>query len=217
MKQVTSEKFSALRQEGHEELYVYEIRGLDFIFRPLTYSEFTIGNELEKHVATDVVNEIIDEMAVLYSEMPIREWLDSDNTRPTDPDKLAQVILDASGFNDAEVFLEKLDKARDSANEVNSLVTICICKAFPSISPQSIAKMTLEEQLRYFALSEELNGSKIDMHTLLGSEESNTERPPASPSLPVPEGMETTDTSFLLDENAPGLHIPDLNDINGIK
>ncbi len=203
MKEKTLEHFIALKKLGHKELYMYAIGGLDFIFRPLTYSEFDSITQLEQHIDSIEVNEAINSIAVLYSEIDMEDWLDRCSV--TAPDNLAEAILRASGFDSQETFLEKLDKAREASGEVNSLLIIVICKAFPSMTPADISSMTLEDQLMHFALAEEIVENKIDLRALLNGESPNSN---SAPELPIPPGMETTDMASLLSPNAPGLQVP---------
>ena len=179
MKQDTLHKLIELKSSTNREIYLIEIKGLELLFRPLTFEEYQTTVVLENYIEGPDLNDIILEIAVLHPDnLP--------NKLPAGTaDHLAEAILKASGFEDKDKFIEGLKSARQDADELQAIIEIYICNAYHTISPQDVRNMTLTEQLEYFAKAEEVIGKPLDLEALF---------PPEGHKLlpDVPPGMEST-------------------------
>ena len=189
MKQQTLTNYVALKAEGQKTIYFAECGGLDFLFRPLTYNEYKLILELEEVLNGAHINDAMLRFCMLYSEIPLEPWLNEADAIL--PDKLAEAVLKASGFQDNNQFLSILAEEREAAGQVESLMQIYICTAFRSIRPEEFGGMTLEEQLHLFAMAEAALGKPIPIEKIMaGEEEGSSER---GPSIPITPGMESTE------------------------
>lgn len=194
MKDATAQTYVALRAQGTKAIYHVELEGLDFLFRPLSFSEYQLVLDLEKRLTGPVINDTIVRIAVLHCELgSLEEWLDK--CQPSSPDQLAQVIVNESGFQDKERFLQVLARERKAANEFQSVIQMYISMAF-SMKPSEIDDLNMEEQMRLFAMAEQMLGQPVDVNNLFQrpQEEMPTAEPTmAPPHIPVPEGMTSID------------------------
>jgi hypothetical protein len=190
----TIEALIELKTEGHRSIYFLDVRGLEILFRPLTFSEYDTVMDIETYLDAVSVNDAILRMAVLYSNAPkgIAEWIKTCK-RAFDIDHIAQKILDVSGYQNRDKFIQLLAEKRKKAQEVQSLIEIYICTAFKTISSKDILNMTLEEQLEYFAKAEEALGKPVDFNAIFN--------PPAKkgrmPNIPRREGMQSSTDDLL--------------------
>jgi hypothetical protein len=190
----TIEALIELKTEGHRSIYFLDVRGLEILFRPLTFSEYDTVMDIETYLDAVSVNDAILRMAVLYSNAPkgIAEWIKTCK-RAFDIDHIAQKILDVSGYQNRDKFIQLLAEKRKKAQEVQSLIEIYICTAFKTISSKDILNMTLEEQLEYFAKAEEALGKPVDFNAIFN--------PPTKkgrmPNIPRREGMQSSTDDLL--------------------
>lgn len=190
----TIEALIELKTEGHRSIYFLEVKGLEILFRPLTFSEYDTVIDIETYLDAVSVNDAILRMAVLYSNAPkgIADWV-KNCKRAFYVDHIAQKILDVSGYQNKDRFVELLAEKRKKAQEVQSLIEIYICTAFKTISSKDISNMTLEEQLEYFAKAEEALGKPVDFNAIFN--------PPVKkgrmPNIPRREGMQSSTDDLL--------------------
>jgi hypothetical protein len=191
MKESTAKVFASLKLQGHTELFDTDIRGLEFIFRPLTFAEYTRVLECEEYMAGLDLNDHILRIAVLYVEgfENVDGWLE--RARAIEPDQLAEQILLESGFGDKKRFLKTVEECREEVAQIETMMQLFICAAFRAITPMDVKNMTLREQLSLCTKAEEILGKKIDFTAALGEK-----RPHADQSIPIPEGYESTDPSL---------------------
>ena len=183
MKLETATAYTRLRSSGKNELYFVEVEGRDFLFRPLTYSEYELVCDLEKYLEGPYINDTILRMCILYTDFQggLHEYIEKGKCMSID--KLAQVILDCSGFQNQEHFVILVHKARQSTLELDSIMQMYSCAIF-KISPEEYNNMTLEEQIKYFTMAEQIAGQHIDLEGILGT---------SSEGPPVPNGMSSID------------------------
>lgn len=205
MKEETLDAFLELRLNGHREIFLTEYEGLEFIYRPLVFSEYEGVLALEEQgVDAPSINDTILKRCVLHPEGGVVEkWLD--RAKAATPDLFAQEILDKSSFDDNIKMLDCLEKARASANNIPSFLEVVICSVYRALTPTEVNRMTLKEQLELFAKAETMFNPQVDIAEII---KSDSEVPQGKPNIPVPEGMETTD---LLSPELAG--IPDLGNI----
>lgn len=186
MKESTLRQFVSLKAQGHKSIFHIAIEGRDFLVRPLTFSEYRLVLDLESTLAGPVINDTIVRMATLHiEEYDIDDWLD--DCMPASPDKLAEVIIKNSGFQNEEVFMDLLIKKREEAQEFQSIIQMYICSAF-KVAPDDVFNMTMEEQLDLFAKAEYILGKPVNIEEMMGKKQ---EDPRARKEVPAPEGMES--------------------------
>lgn len=181
-----------LKADGYKSLYYQSTKGLEVIFRPLTFDEYETIMDLERYLDPAAINNTIVKMAVVFSTAGI-QWVDNWK-RAFDIDHIAQAILDISGFQNKARFFELMDEKRKLAKQVQSLMEIYICTAFKAISPLQLKDMTLEQQIELVAKAEEALGKPIPFDVIMKSDKND---------YPVPEGMETTDPMLSADAANP--------------
>jgi hypothetical protein len=191
MIQETLDRFIELKAEEIRDIHFVEFEGLEFLFRPLKFDEYRVVNELEKFIDGANVNDTLLRMTVYHCtyEDGLEGWLQ--DGKAGYPDHLAQVVLNISGFQDPELFVQKVEEKRTLATQVQSVLEIYICSAFHSITPREVSNMTLDEQLELFAKAEQAIGKPVDFNEIFGikdGEEGNAQEP----KVPIPPGHETT-------------------------
>jgi hypothetical protein len=190
MKTETAKAFVALRADGHRELYFSQIGGRDVVFRPLTFDEYNLVCDLERHMDGPFINDTIIRLCILYTD-----WDDGiegliDCSKGLVPDKLAELILRRSKFQDENAFIKLVHEKRMAAYELDSVMQTYVCSVF-KVSPAEYEKYTLEEQVRLFAMAEVVIGNQVNVEDILSGD---TETRGIGP--PVPEGMMSS-TDFL--------------------
>lgn len=190
MNQNTIQKIVELKASGHKSIYFLEVRGLEVIFRPLTFDEYTTVKGLEGYLDGAAVNDAIVMMCALYcSEGPVDSYV-ANCKNAFDIDHIAQFILDVSGFENQETFLGILREKRVLAHQLQSLIEIYICSAFKAISPLDLKHMNLEELIELLAKAEEAMNKPIDFDAIFGV---LTEKEMKLRQMPTPQGMNSTE------------------------
>ncbi|RMG69780.1 MAG: hypothetical protein D6710_08315 [Nitrospirae bacterium] len=185
-----AKRYIDLKARGYKELYYVSVGGWDIIFQPLTLNEYNLILELERHMDPVLINDMVVRLAVLEilkdkDDASMDTFLDI--SPAIIPDKVAQAIIDASGFQSNEKIYKELVESRERAGSLESIMVTYICSVFGGLKPDDVLDMTLHEQMDLFAKAELALGNKIDERALLGQEAQNR------PDIPVPPGMETTD------------------------
>lgn len=184
----TQEAYLFHKGRGQREIYLVTIEGLDFLFRPLVYSEHIASLDLEKTLPAHDVNEWLCRKAIMY---PDDEAVDLffDNAKPGHIDIFADQIIKASGFSDEAMFVKTLEEKRTAFMEkIDNLLMAQICAAMPSMSPDIIREKSFDEMLDLVVLAESILGNQLDLQKIMQGEEK-----PARPHFPVPPGMESTE------------------------
>jgi transcriptional regulator with XRE-family HTH domain len=193
-----------LKADGYKSIYYVKTKGLELIFRPLTFDEYETLMGLESYIDEAAINDCILDIAVLFCTKG-SNWIKS-YSRAFEIDHIAQKILDVSGFRNKQTFYRLLKEKRALAKEVQSLIEIYICTAFKAISPLELKNMSLEEQVELLAKAEEALGKPIDFHKILEGDDDPRER-----AYPTPKGMESS--KEFLDESVADK--VDWNKLNG--
>ena len=197
MNQETLDKFLQLKADGQRTLFFADIEGLEFLFKPLTLEEYNAVVELEKFLSGAVINDTLLRISVLYCGLHggLEEWLESG--KGGHPDHLSQAILEVSGFQSQEQFMKILEEKRYLATQVQSIMEMYICSAFPSLRPSDIELMTLEEQLDLFAKAEKAIGKEVDFNDAVSSDKKSALNDPRQ-DYAVPEGYQSTEHDAML-------------------
>jgi hypothetical protein len=133
--------YTDLKLAGHKELYALELGGLFFLFRPLTYTEHNIVNDLDSKLDSSTLSDTINRIAVLHWPIPMEEW--EETCMPAHPDTLANAIQKKSGYDNAGAFVKTIDEAREALSQVANLIILYICSAFKGLLPKDVEDMTL--------------------------------------------------------------------------
>ena len=92
-----------------------------------------------------------------------------------------------------------LTEKRQLATQVQSIMEMYICTAFPSLRPSDIELMTMEEQLDLFAKAEKAIGKEVDFDEAIGPGKEGEPYDPRQ-DYSTPEGHQSTDV--MLDPQA---------------
>lgn len=184
MKQETQESYLFYKGRGQKEIYLVTIEGLDFLFRPLVYSEHTTSIELEKILPAHDVNEWLCRQVILYPHTEIQDTF-FNSCKPGRIDVFADQIIKVSGFSDENGFINTLhEKRKDFMESIDNLLMAQICTAMPSMNPDVIRGKTFDEMLDLVVLAESILGNQLDLEKIMKGEQQE--------GYPVPEGMEST-------------------------
>jgi len=210
MNQETLDKFLQLKADGQRTLFFANIEGLEFLFKPLTLEEYNAVVELEKFLSGAVINDTLLRISVLYCGTlgGLEQWLETG--KGGHPDHLSQAILEVSGFQSQEQFMKILEEKRYLATQIQSIMEMYICSAFPSLKPSDIELMTLEEQLDLFAKAEKAIGKEVDFSEAIPSGQESAPKDPRQ-RYAVPEGHQSTEADALLSSETAD--IPNWNKI----
>lgn len=188
MKPETQEAYLFYKGRGQREIYLVTIEGLDFLFRPLVYSEHIASLDLEKALPAHDVNEWLCRKAILHPVEPLVDLFFKD-CKPGHVDVFADQIIKVSGFSDEAMFVKTLGEKRENfMKKIDNLLMAQICAAMPSMTPDMIKEKTFDEMLDLVVLAESILGNQLDLQKIMGGEEE-----PARPHFPVPPGMESTE------------------------
>lgn len=192
MNQNTIQKIVELKASGHKSIYFLNVRGLEFIFRPLTFDEYTTIKDLEGYLDGAAVNDTICIMCLVYcSDQAPGEYV-SNCKHAFDVDHIAQHILNMSGFDSQDMFMAILTEKRKEASQLRSLLEIYICSAFHTLSPVDLKRMTLEELLELFAKAEEALNRPVDFNAIfrgLTEKEEKLRHVPVDPNMMSTEDL----------------------------
>jgi len=190
----TIEALIELKTKGHRSIYFLDVRGLEILFRPLTFSEYDIVMDLETYLDGASINDAILRMTVLFISTGENafDWV-SNCKNAFYIDHIAQKILDISGYQSKEKFFEILKAKRAKAQELQSLIEIYICTAFKTVSTQDVANMNLEQQLEYFAKAEEALGKPVDFNAIFNPKPQKGKKL----NFPRPQGMQSSTDDLL--------------------
>lgn len=200
MKQQTLNRLILLKAEGQKVIYYINVKGLDVLFRPLTFEENNVILDLEEHVDGATINDTIVRMTTLYFEEDLETWLATCNGFL--PDHFAEKVLRVSGFNSSDALLKTINEKREEASQLESLIECYICAAFHTLTPDLCKQMTLDEQLSLLSKAETIIGKKIDFDKVLNAD-------PRDAAYPKQPGMESTN-DLLDNKNADKVNWDDL-------
>lgn len=185
MKSTIITALAQLKLAGHKEIYYIEAGGQDFLCRPLTFCEYNAVIDLEQVMSTPALNDDIIRLCTLYFSGDIEDWLDW--APGFIPDKVAQVIIDVSGFHSPDHFIRLVKQKRQEVDQLNIAIQQYICQVFHSFKPEDIENMTMEQQVSLLVRAEQIIGTPLNVDGISNDEE----RAPGH-RLPVPPGFETT-------------------------
>lgn len=156
-------------KKDHDVLYVVELQNdtgeVYAIFRPMRKEEVRYLEEnAPYHDEWWMEGWIIGHTLVWPDPHVLDEWLAGT------VESLGDSIIEASGWSSVEATVEGIHLARQEATSLDSAILAFICKAFPSIHPRDLQKMTLLETQIMLARAEMILGQPLDLQMFLDPE-----------------------------------------------
>lgn len=140
-------------KEKYGNLYSVTVKGVDLIFRELTFSEYKKINYLDQDKSSTYadVEDYIIENAIVYPEN-----FDINKIPPGNVSILSEEILDISGFHSAKIAKNIMEMKRLESNEVKNLMKAFVLATIQSYSPEDLEDMTFSQLAERVALSEKI-------------------------------------------------------------
>lgn len=142
-----------LLKQKYGNLYAVNVKGIDVVFRELTFKEYNkilYLREIDNFSSADVEDYII-EYTIVYPED-----FDLNKIPPGIVSALAENVLDISGITSAKLAKRILDEKRIEANEVKNLMKAFVLATISSYTPDELEAMTFSELAEKVALSEKI-------------------------------------------------------------
>jgi len=135
------------------KLYSVSIKGIDFIFRELTFKEY---NGILYHQEYDSLSSADIEDLIISCAVVEPENFDISKIPAGTVSILAQEILDLSGFFTPKIAKSILDQKRIESNDVKNLMKAFVLATITSYSPEDLENMTFSQLAEKVALSERI-------------------------------------------------------------
>jgi len=135
------------------KLYSVSIKGIDFIFRELTFKEY---NGILYHQEYDSLSSADIEDLIISCAVVEPENFDISKIPAGTVSILAQEILDLSGFFTPKIAKSILDQKRIESNDVKNLMKAFVLATITSYTPEDLEDMTFSELAQHVALSEKI-------------------------------------------------------------
>lgn len=123
------------------------------LFRELTFSEFDEISEFQKN--GDSSNADIEDLIIKYAVIYPQDF-DSDKYPAGLVSSLAEEVLEESGFSSARKAKHIVQKKREEANEVRSLMKAFVLATMPTYKPSDLDDMTFSKLAEHVALAEKI-------------------------------------------------------------
>jgi len=144
-------------------IFTIDIKGQTVVFRELTFAEFDYIALLQESLDGSMVDseDKIIEIAVVYPEN-----FDINRLQAGIVSSLAQEILDASGFSNPKTAKAILDKKRNEAMQVRSLMKAFVLATISTYKPEDLDEMTYSQLAEKVALAERIIEITQNMHAI---------------------------------------------------
>lgn len=154
-------------KQKHGPLFATSIKGIDLLFRELTFKEFDNIIKIQDggHFSSADAEDKILETTLVYPDLQILNRIPAGAIS-----SLAQEILDASGFSSARTAKRILEEKRAVAGEVRTLMKAFVLATIHSYSPEDLDNMTFSELAEKVALAEKIIEVTQTMNGLQSSE-----------------------------------------------
>ena len=161
----------------HKEIFLIDLSGQpgesritsNLLIRPLTRQEF-LFTQSDVELGCDPTETILKD-GIIWPEI---DWDDDSHPIFDLPymcfEKLAECIIDVSGFSSNESIAMHFNVARHEINSMDSLVLAVITNHFSSIRPEDLDNMTLSEITKLFAIAETNLEQPVDLRLFLDPE-----------------------------------------------
>ena len=163
---ITSEQFSFLLldlRERVEQLFLYELFGDKFVFRPLYLSELDSIASLSETIPEYIIDEWIIAKALLLSTCGKDHLL---NDAPAGAvEALSSSVLLLSSPGDIQVINKSLEEERAKIGTDKGLIENTILAGTGNILGKEHKRITAREQSKYLVLAESTLGRKLEIQT----------------------------------------------------
>lgn len=141
-----------LLKQQYGKIYSVSIRGVDYIFRSLTFAEFDEASSAnsDEWSAADAEEGLVLK-AVLWPEET-----DFDTLPAGVVTTLANEILDVSGFTDPKGAKASLDEKREQAAYVRNIMKAFVLAAMPTYTEEQLDQYNFEQLAAKVALAEKV-------------------------------------------------------------
>lgn len=137
----------------HGPLYGTSVKGIDLLFRELSYSEFDkfmLIQDSDGYSSADSEDYIIEACIVYPENFNL-------NTIPAGAvSSIADLILETSGFSSARTAKRILESKREKASEVRGLMKAFVLATISTYSPEDLDAMTYSMLAERVALAEKI-------------------------------------------------------------
>lgn len=149
---IDSEVFLELKLK-YGPLYNVSVKGIDLLFRELTFSEFDKIDKLQDSgdFSSADAEDYILECTIVYPED-----FNLNRIPAGAVSSLSQEILDASGFASARTAKRILEEKRIKAGEVRTLMKAFVLATINTYSPEDLDNMTFSQLSEKVALAEKI-------------------------------------------------------------
>jgi hypothetical protein len=140
-------------KEKYGNVYSAEIKGIEVVFRELTFYEYKkilYLKDLYDYSSADIEDYIL-QYSVVYPED-----FDINKIPPGNVSALAEKVLDISGITSVKLAKRILEEKRIEANEVKNLMKAFVLATISSYNPEDLEAMTFSELAEKVALSEKI-------------------------------------------------------------
>jgi hypothetical protein len=149
---IDSEVFLELKLK-YGPLYSVSVKGIDLLFRELTFAEFDKIDKLQDSgdFSSADAEDYILECTIVYPEN-----FNLNKIPAGAVSSLSQEILDASGFASARTAKRILEQKRFKAGEVRTLMKAFVLATINTYSPEDLDNMTFSQLSERVALAEKI-------------------------------------------------------------
>lgn len=134
-------------------IFETSIKKETILFRELTFSEFDHISEFQKNGDSSTAD--IEDLIIKYSVIYPKDFK-IDNYPAGLISSLAEEVLEESGFSSARRAKQIVEKKREEANEVRSLMKAFVLATMPNYHPSDLDNMTFSKLAEHVALSEKI-------------------------------------------------------------
>jgi hypothetical protein len=134
-------------------LYAVNVKGIDLLFRELTFSEF---DKISKIQEADGYSSADSEDYILETTIVYPENFNINKIPAGTVSSLAESIIEASGFSSARIAKSILETKREQASDVRTLMKAFVLATINTYSPENLDDMTFSQLAEKVALAEKI-------------------------------------------------------------
>lgn len=156
------------------------------VIRPLTRREFNLYIPLLDKEPDEIIPTILDKCVIYPDKIPDHYLAGIDSS-------ICRAIVNVSGFLKEEDLAKAVIEYRGYAASLEARLTMYICKAFPSISPDQVDNMDFQEIIKLASLAEQMIGNEIPYNDFLNPKKPKKKRKPSERNIlpPPKQGQES--------------------------
>lgn len=144
----------------HGQLFLFVVRGMRLVFRPLTVQESEALLSLSDKISTVLLEDWVVKTTYVVGSIPLNVLMDE--TPYNLVESLANKIMINSNIQTEEAYLAKLEESRAKADTLQEVVEATICRAL-GLDPATVKGMTQFKQISLLAKAESLLGDKLKL------------------------------------------------------